>query len=74
VAGIIAAAGKDRYSNSLGVAPGANIISLKVLDAQGKGLTGDVVEAIDWAIENRVRYNIRVMNLSLGRAGARELP
>jgi len=66
VAGIIAAAGATRYTNATGVAPGANIISLKVLDAQGKGVMGDVIDAIDWAVANRVRYNIRVINLSLG--------
>ena len=49
-----------------GVAPGAHIISLKVLDADGGGYAGDVVEAIDWAIANRERYRIRVINLSLG--------
>ena len=42
VAGIIAAAGANRFDETRGVAPGANIISLKVLDAQGKGLAADV--------------------------------
>ena len=48
------------------MAPGAHIISLKVLDADGGGYAGDVVEAIEWAIANRERYRIRVLNLSLG--------
>ena len=48
------------------MAPGANIISLKVLDAKGRGYAGDVIEAIDWAIANRERFNIRVINMSLG--------
>src|SRR5262245_39332927 len=66
VAGIIAAAPKNRFDDATGVAPGANIISLKVLDAKGRGVVGDVIEAIDYAIANRARYNIRVINLSLG--------
>jgi subtilisin family serine protease len=37
-----------------------------VLDADGSGYAGDVVEAIDWAIANRDRYRIKVLNLSLG--------
>ena len=37
VAGIIAASGRNVKDDTRGVAPGANIISLKVLDAQGKG-------------------------------------
>jgi serine protease AprX len=66
VAGIIAAGGRNHFDGTQGVAPGANIISLKVLDAKGRGVAGDVIEAIDWAIANRSRFNIRVINLSLG--------
>ena len=66
VAGIIAAAGRNPQDRTSGVAPGANIISLKVLDAKGQGVVGDVIEAIDYAITNKARYNIRVINLSLG--------
>ena len=66
VAGIIAAAGRNTFDETSGVAPGANIISLRVLNDRGKGVVGDVIEAIDWAIANRDRFNIRVLNLSLG--------
>ena len=66
VAGIIAAAGANRRDDTRGVAPGVHIISLKVLDADGGGFAGDVVEAIDWAIANRYRYRIKVLNISLG--------
>ena len=68
VAGIIAASGANRFDETRGVAPGANIISLKVLDAQGKGLAADLIQAIEWAVKNRRRYNIRVINMSLGGA------
>lgn len=50
-----------------GVAPDVNLINLKVLDSNGKGSDAYVIRAIDKAIELKVRYNIRVMNLSLGR-------
>jgi serine protease AprX len=66
VAGIIAAAGRNGNDDTTGVAPGARIISLRVLDAEGRGLAGDVIDAIDFAIENKARYNIRVINMSLG--------
>ncbi len=49
-----------------GVAPGANLISLRVIGADGTGKASDVREAILWAIKNRRRFNIRVINLSLG--------
>src|SRR5262245_45580288 len=68
VAAIIAGApgGSADTRDYRGVAYGANIVSLRVLDANGAGLASDVIEAIDWAIENRKAYNIRVINLSLG--------
>ena len=34
--------------------------------ADGTGKASDVIEAIDWAIKHRKRFNIRVINLSLG--------
>ena len=49
-----------------GVAPRARIISLKVLGSDGGGRTSDVIQAIEFAIENRSRLKIKVINLSLG--------
>src|SRR5580765_3884795 len=70
VAGIIAGSGTAALGvTSLytgGIAPGANIINVRVLGADGSGLTSDVIAGIDWAIANRTKYNIRVINLSLG--------
>ncbi len=45
----------------------ANLINLRVLDAQGKSTDAAVVSAIDRAIALKATYNIRVINLSLGR-------
>ena len=50
-----------------GVAPGAHIVSLRVLDERGQGSTSDVIAAIDWAVANRAAYGLRVINLSLGK-------
>ena len=66
VAGIAAASGVNAQDDTRGVAPDAHIISLKVLDGEGRGYADDVIEAIDWAIDNRERYQIGVINLSLG--------
>jgi serine protease AprX len=66
VAGIVAAAGRGRYDDTRGVAPGAHLVNLKVLDEHGEGTAGDVIDAIDWAVEHRRRYRIRVINMSLG--------
>jgi serine protease AprX len=72
IAGIIASSGKasscGRCSKTMiGVAPGATLIDLKVLDATGEGSDSQVIAAIDQAISLKSKYNIRVMNLSLGR-------
>jgi serine protease AprX len=48
-----------------GVAPGAPIVSLRVLDGNGRGITSDVLKALDWVHKNRSSKNIRVVNLSL---------
>ena len=48
------------------VAPGAHIVSLKAMGADGSGQTSTVIEAIDWAIDNRRAWNIRIINVSLG--------
>ncbi len=49
-----------------GVAPKARIVSLKVLNGAGGGLTSDVIAAIEFAIENREKLKIDIINLSLG--------
>ena len=48
-----------------GVAPAANIISLKVLDSHGQGRASSLIAAIGWAISHRQQYDIRVMNISV---------
>ncbi len=50
-----------------GIAPGAKIVNLRVLDSTGAGSDAEVIAAIDRAIELKSTYNIRVINLSLGR-------
>ena len=49
-----------------GVAPGAHLVNVRVLNRQGVGYTSDVIAGIQWVKSNRTRYAIRVINLSLG--------
>ena len=65
VAGIIAGSGYDSDGRRMGIAPDAQLIVLKVLDAQGHGHISDVIAAIDYAIAVKDRFNIRVINLSV---------
>ena len=66
VAGIIAGDGYDSDGARAGIAPAAHIVSLKVLDAHGRGVISDVIAAFGWAVANRTAHNIRVINLSVG--------
>ena len=65
VAGIIAGNGFDSSGARSGVAPGARLTVLKVLDASGNGHISDVIAAIDYVVENKDALNIRVINLSV---------
>lgn len=60
VGGIIVANG-----NHEGIAPGANIIPIKVLDNQGHGSFTAVLDALDWVIQHREEHNITVVCMSL---------
>ena len=65
VAGVIAGNGFDSSGARTGVAPEANLVGLRVLDAEGHGYISDVIAAIDYAIAVKGVYNIRVINLSV---------
>ena len=71
VAGLAAGDAQSSQTNQkyqyTGVAPNASIINLRVLDANGGGTDSGVIAAIERAIQLQSQYNIRVLNLSLGR-------
>jgi serine protease AprX len=68
IAGIIAGSGRDSGGKEAGVAPGANIFSVKVLDANGQSHVSTVLAALDWLAANAQRYGIRVVNISFAAA------
>jgi serine protease AprX len=67
VAGIIAGNGALSGGQYAGVAPEANLIDLRALDLNGAGSDSTVIAAIQQAIALKNTYNIKVINLSLGR-------
>lgn len=71
VAGIIAGSGHDSGGARRGIAPGARLIVLKALDANGGGYISNVIAAIDYAIAHKTAFNVRVINLSVA-AGVHE--
>ena len=48
-----------------GVAPGVNLINVKVSADNGGGTIADVVAGLQWIYDNRDAYNIRVVNISI---------
>jgi len=49
-----------------GMAPGADLIVLKVLDDTGSGTFADIEAALQWVVDNAAAYNIAAVNMSLG--------
>jgi serine protease AprX len=69
VAGLIAgnglAYGNTYHGKYMGVAPRANLVSVKVSDDDGNTTVLDVIYGIQFAVDNKAAYGIRVVNLSL---------
>ena len=72
IAGLIAGNGASstgaQYSKTFeGIAPKATLVNLRVLDQNGVGTDSEVIAAINTAISLKSKFNIRVINLSMGR-------
>jgi len=65
VMGIIGGNGSKSNGQYIGVAPRVNLVSVKVSDSSGESSTSGVVEGLQWIYDNRAKYNIGVVNLSL---------
>ncbi|MCL5773703.1 MAG: S8 family serine peptidase, partial [Firmicutes bacterium] len=61
-----AGSGKASQGKYKGPAYEANLVGVKVLDGNGSGSFSDVIKGIQWATDNKDKYNIRVINMSLG--------
>jgi serine protease AprX len=51
-----------------GMAPNADLVIVRAFDRNGAARYTDVIAGLNWVLENRQRYNIRVLNLSFGAA------
>lgn len=65
VAGILGGNGSMSNGKYRGVAPGVNLINLKVTDRDGMTYESNVVNSLQWIYNNKDVYNIRVVNISL---------
>lgn len=66
VAGIVGGTGKESGGAYAGPAPEVSFVDLKVVGDDGSGLTSNLIQAIEWVIENKDLYDIRVANFSVG--------
>ncbi len=71
VAGLIAGNGMNRplgdplRGRYVGVAPDANLIAVKAADENGDATVLDVIDGLQFVVDHKADYNIRVVNLSL---------
>ena len=65
VAGIIAGNGFDSGGARSGIAPGAQLVVVKVLDGSGRGRISDVIAGLDYVVTHQGDFNIRLVNLSV---------
>ncbi len=49
----------------IGVAPEVNLVNVKVANDEGSAKISDVISGLQWIFDNRERYNIRVVNISM---------
>ncbi|MBW2972668.1 S8 family serine peptidase, partial [Candidatus Woesearchaeota archaeon] len=61
-AGIVA----SQDSTYKGVAPGAKLVAMKVLNASGSGTYSNIAAAVDWCVDNATLFNISVISMSIG--------
>ena len=66
IAGLIAGNGAASGGQYTGVAPKANLVSVKIAGRDGSADVSNVLAAIQWVVSFKDKYNIRVLNLSLG--------
>ena len=66
VAGLVAGDGTLSGGAYTGVAPRANIVNVRVIDANGSSDVSTILRGLQWVLANRNTYNIKVVNLSLG--------
>jgi len=66
IAGLVAGNGASSGGKWKGVAPGARVLSVKTAGADGSADVSNILAAIQWVVSFKDRYNIRVLNLSLG--------
>lgn len=72
VASIVAGTGEGDPNVQTGVAPGAALVGVKVLDSSGHGSNADIIEGLQWLYNNLHSYNVKAVNFSIGTLNSYE--
>ena len=67
-AGDVGANGASSSGKNVGPAPDASLVGVKVLSGSGSGSFSNIIQGIQWVVENKDKFNppIRVVSMSLG--------
>ena len=65
VEGIIGGSGRGSNGRYMGISPNVNLVNVRIADNLGMARSSDVVAGLEWVLENKDTYNIRVVNISL---------
>ncbi len=66
VCGILCGSGEASKGKYRGIAPSCRLVVCKVLDEQGDGSADTMLEALQWLLKNHKKYDIRIVNISVG--------
>lgn len=66
VSGVLAGGGNSSATKYAGIAPQADIYSLKALDKNGEAYSNKILDAMEWIFDNHKKKNIRVACMSFG--------
>ncbi|MGN0377239.1 MAG: S8 family peptidase [Suilimivivens sp.] len=70
VAGCMCGSGRLSDGKYKGIAPASRLVVGKVLDYKGDGIIECMANGIEWVLQNRKKYDIRILNISIGMGEA----
>lgn len=66
ICGILCGSGDISGGRYAGMAPASRLVVGKVLDENGDGTTQNMLEGLEWVLQNKEQYQIRILNISVG--------
>lgn len=66
VAGILGGSGKLSGGRYQGIAPDCRLVVGKILNNNGDGTIENMIQGIEWVLKNQNKWNVRVLNISIG--------